>query len=140
MSAWKPFLGTWMLDPSSCRYEQGAPPREGRYTIAERDDGRLEFTAAWVDAEGESDTVTFSGPPDGTHVPFGDGSLVDALSITAVSPRELNSSGWIGDREVMIAQRQLDETGNAMRVTQVVFLPDGSTPANVSIYVRIPEA
>ncbi len=34
----------------------------------------------------------------------------------------------------MVAQRQLDDTGTAMRVTQLVRFPDGTHAANVSIY------
>ena len=132
------FLGTWRLVPDSCRYEQGTPPREGAYRIRALDDGQLEFTASWVDADGKDHSVTFSGHPDGRRSPLG-GDPVDALSVHAVSPRELNSSGWIGEREVMIAQRQLDDTGQAMRVIQVVRLPDGTAPANVAIYVRQPQ-
>lgn len=137
---WSAFLGTWILEPASCHYEQGAPPRAGRYVIAKRDDGELEFTVSWTDAAGKSDSVSFSAPPDGRRIPMGDGELIDALSVSAVSSRELNSSGWIGDREVMVAQRQLDDRGEAMRVTQLVRLPDGSRPANVAIYRRAPRA
>lgn len=137
---WAGFLGTWILDPSSCRYEQGEPPRQGHYRIVELDDGALEFTVAWTDAAGTSDSVSFRAPPDGRRIALAEGKLIDALSVSAPSDRELNSSGWIGDREVMIAQRQLDDTGQAMRVTQLVRLPDGSRPANVAIYRRAPRA
>ena len=34
----------------------------------------------------------------------------------------------------MIAQRQLDETGTAMRITQLVRFSDGSQAANVGVY------
>lgn len=127
------FLGTWILLPDTCEYEQGDPPREGTYRIAEGD-GCLEFTIDWVDAAGASHHAEFAGPPDGSRVPFDGGELADALSITAVSPRELRSSAfWKGD-ELMVAQRQLDETKMAMRVTQLVRFADGTSLANVSIY------
>ena len=54
-----------------------------------------------------------------------------------MSERELTSvATWRGKRR-MVAQRQLDATGGAMRVTQVVFLPDGSHLANVAIYRKV---
>ena len=132
---YRDFLGTWMLIPDSCRYEQGEPPHSGSYHIEERD-GHLHFRMQWVDAEGKSEAVEFSGRPDGISVPFPGGELADALAISAVSARELNSSAFLRGRELMVAQRQLDERGQAMRVTQIVRLPDGTSPANVSIYRR----
>ena len=66
-----------------------------------------------------------------------DGSLqFTAEWIDAVSDRELNSRAYYRGKVRMVAQRQLDDTRSAMRVTQVVYLPDGSRPANVSVYRR----
>lgn len=127
------FLGTWILDPKSCDYEQETPPQSGRYHIEDRD-GRIHFTVDWTDETGGTHRVEFSGVPDGRKEPFAGGELADALSVEAVSPRELNSSAYFGDERLMIAQRQLDERGLVMRVTQQVRLPDGSRPTNVSIY------
>lgn len=129
------FLGTWILDPTSCAYEQGAPPRSGRYTITERGD-ELAFTIEWTDAAGEDHRAEFSGRPDGQARPFAGGPLADAMSITCRSPRELNSAAFYGGVELMSAERQLDATGQAMRVVQMVRLPDGSRPTNVAIYRR----
>lgn len=124
-----------MLIPDSCRYEQGEPPREARYDIS-ADGSAVVFRTTWVDAEGGHQQVEFRGPPDGTKTPVPGGELVDALAIHAVSSRELNSYGYRKGKELMVAQLQLDETGQAMRVTQLVRLPDGTAPANVSVYRR----
>ncbi len=129
------FLGTWILIPASCDYEQGEPPTSGTYRIAEHD-GRLEFTIDWTDAEGKPHHAEFSGVPDGRKMPFDGGELADAMSITAVSARELTSSAYLDGAELMVAQRQLDDTGLAMRVTQVVRFVNGSHAANVSVYRR----
>ena len=134
---YRDFLGLWQLIPESCRYEQGDPPKSGSYRIEENRDGTLQFTAEWVDAEGKAGSVSFSGFPDGTRMPFNAGDLADALAIVAVSPRELNSYAYMDGRELMVAQRQLDSSGQAMRVTQVVRLPNGESPANVAIYRRV---
>ena len=134
---YKDFLGLWQLIPESCQYEQGDPPQSGVYRIEENKDGTLEFTAEWTDAEGKADSVSFSGFPDGTKMPFNAGELADSLAIEAVSPRELNSYAYLDGRELMVAQRQLDATGQAMRITQIVRLPNGESPGNVAIYRRV---
>ena len=127
------FLGTWTLDPDSCDYEQSEPPKEGTYRIEERGD-QLHFIMRWVDAQDEEHLLSFSGPPNGQALPFAGGPLADALAITAVSERELNTSGFYRGEECMVAQRQLDATGSAMRVTQVVRFTDGSSAANIAVY------
>src|SRR5687768_1949596 len=112
-AAYADFLGTWILDPTSCAYQQGEPPRSGRYVI-EESAGVLHFSIEWVDHVGAEHRVAFSGIPDGVARPFAGGDLADALSITAVSPRELTSAALYRGKERMFAQRQLDETGQAM--------------------------
>jgi len=133
------FLGTWILDPSSCQYEQGDPPTSGAYTITEKD-GRLFFTIAWTDAAGKDNDVAFNGVPDGKPVPFVVPGAVDEMSVQATSRRELRSTAYLRGKPTMVAQRQLDESGRAMRVTQVVMFPDGERLANVATYVKsLPE-
>lgn len=132
------FLGWWELIPESCDYQQGDPPRAGTYRISEVDAG-LRFDMAWTDAAGKQQEACFSGQPDGKPTPYNGGPLADALSVTAVSARELNSSAFLEGRELMVAQRQLDDTGGAMRVVQVVRLPGGESPRNVSVYRRVVE-
>lgn len=127
------FLGTWTLVPESCEYDQGDPPAEATYRVAESD-GELIFDLAWTDAEGKSDRVTFRGKPDGAAIPFAGGDLADELRIEVVSARDLRKSALYKGKERMITQLQLDDSGAAMRVTQVVIFPDGGHLANVSIY------
>lgn len=129
------FLGTWVLIPESCKYEQGEPPQDGRYVIVESD-GRLTFTIDWTDAAGSKHHVSFGGVPNGQPVPFAGGELADALSISSPSDRHLDSVAYWRGEALMWAERQLDDTGNAMRVVQQVKLPDGSRPTNVSLYRR----
>ena len=129
------FLGTWILDPTSCQYEQGDPPRAGSYRI-EDVDGTLHFHVEWTAADGTSHEVRFHGVPDGRREPFPGGDLADALSVHAVSPRELTSAAYHAGTERMVAQRQLDASGNAMRVIQLVRFPDGTSLANVAVYLR----
>lgn len=132
------FLGTWMLIPDSCDYQQGEPPSAGRYRIEERD-GELGFRIEWTDAAGAEHEVSFSGTPDGEPRPFAGGDLADALSIEAASQRELNTAAYFRGAQRMVAQRQLDDTRMAMRVTQLVRFPDGSSLANLAVYRRLIE-
>lgn len=129
------FLGAWVLDPRSCNYEQGEAPRAGSYTITERS-ADLVFDMHWVDSSGEGHDASFAGPPDGAPHPFDGGALADALVIEAVSPRELNTRALYKGRECMVAQRQLDESGRAMRVIQLVRSDGGAQFVNQSVYVR----
>ena len=137
---WAGFLGTWILDPTSCRYEQGDPPHSSTYRIAEAEGGRLVFEINWVDAEGREHEVSFSGKPDGSLERFDGGDLADALSVQSISARDLRSSAYFNGVERMVAQRQLDATGRAMRVTQLVRLPTGESLANVGVYVKTAQA
>lgn len=129
------FLGTWVLMPETCVYEQGAPPRAGTYRIA-AEGAALRFTIDWTAADGAAHHATFAGRPDGVAVPFAGGDAVDALAITLASPRDLRSSASWRGVERMVAQRQLDASGQAMRVTQLVRFADGTHAANVAVYRR----
>ncbi len=130
---YRAFLGSWVLVPESCDYEQSEPPKSGTHRISETSVG-LRFDMSWVDAMGEEHSASFSGIPDGELRPFDGGELADALSITAASERDLRSSVFYRGTERMAAQYQLDDTGQAMRVTQLVRLPDGTAPINTGTY------
>lgn len=129
------FLGAWQLIPASCVYEQGEPPRSGSYEISE-DGATLVFSMRWEDAMGEHHHLSFSGRPDGEAAPYEAGELADSLSVSAVSTRELNTSAYLRGEEIMVAQRQLDDTLMAMRITQVVRLVGGTSLFNTSVYRR----
>ena len=129
------FLGTWTLDVTSCDYEQGDPPTSASYRISENGD-ELQFDMEWVDTNGEAHHVSFRAKPDGEMRPLNGGPLADALSVTAISENELNSSAYLGGVELMVAQRRLSDIGGAMHLVQSVRLPDGTTPTNRSTYHR----
>ena len=129
------FLGTWILQPHLSNYEQGDSPSAGTYQIMEVE-GRIVFRIDWRDADDKEHQVEFNGIADGTRVPFAGGELADELAIVSVSPRELNTYAYWQGREIMVAQRQLDPSEQAMRVTQLVRFPNGSHVANTSVYIR----
>ena len=129
------FVGLWVLIPESCKFDQGAAPIKGSYKVQIVEEC-VSFTMNWTEKSGKDFCIEFSGVPNGKKVPFNGGALADEMSIIAVSKRELNSYAYLNGKELMVAQRQLDDTGMAMRITQVVRLPDGTNLSNVSIYRR----
>ncbi|MEO1282717.1 MAG: hypothetical protein AAFV69_13385, partial [Pseudomonadota bacterium] len=100
------FLGTWVLDPATCQYEQGPPPVSATYHFAS-EKGEAVITMSWSDADAETHSMTFNGPTDGTLVPFNGGQLADALSIEAPTELELHSSAYLHQLELMTAKRTL---------------------------------
>jgi hypothetical protein len=134
------FLGSWSLIPESCQYEQGEAPIRGTITIEEVAD-ELRFTMRWtMPGSPDEEAATFAGRPNGQPFAFAGGKLADAMTITVVASNDLRTTASFQGRELMVVQRQLDATGQAMRVTQVVRLRGGSAPANVSVYRRMAEA
>ncbi len=131
------FLGIWDLDAATCVYEQSDPPSSGSYTISESKHG-LTFRMAWTDTDGEQHVHSFSCMPDGQPKPFNGGELADAISVTAVSPVELNSAAFYQGRQLMTAARTLKDGGIVMEVRQSVLLPDGTQPTNFACYRRRP--
>lgn len=134
-STYDNFLGTWVLDPITCEYEQGDPPRADRHRI-EKDGGDLVITMDWTDADGETHHASFRAPPNGQEVAFNGGPLADTLCLAAPSPTELNLSASRDGLELMTATRTLDADGTMLHLLQTVHLPDLTAPANRSIYYK----
>lgn len=134
-SLYSKFLGTWTLDPASCVYEQGNPPKEAIYHIANQD-GVLHFLIDWVDEEDKQERVEFSGVPNGERTPFAGGLLADEMSVDAPSETELVSAAYWQSKERMVATRTLSASGKSMQVLQIVRLPDGNTLCNQSTYFK----
>ena len=133
------FLGRWQLIPESCQYEQGAPPIEGSYEI-DASNGFLHFTicsrAKPVQGQTQKEIcATFSARPDGSKSKT-EGTLIDAMSLHAISIRELNTRAYVGDTVRMFAQQQLDESLSAMRVVQKVVFENESEEINIAVYKR----
>ncbi len=129
------FFGVWNLDLSRSTFEQSEPPKSGVHII-ELFEGHVIFHMAWVDAEGQDFEVKFAGIPDGQIREFPGGELADAMSVTAPSELELNTSAFLKGNELMTATRLLMDKGNEMLLTQTVHLPDDVTLQNKSLYVR----
>lgn len=129
------FLGRWALDPQSCRFEQGAPPRAGLLEIS-RDGENIDIRMVTTDADGEVQDTAFSGTPDGRQTPFNGGMLADAMSIDAPSDDRLDSAAYWQGEALMRAARTLSADGTRMEIVQTVRLPDGEVLSNTATYLR----
>jgi len=132
---WDNFLGSWTLDLARSTFEQNEPPKSATHRL-ELYEGHVIFYMNWVDAEGQDYEVKFAGIPDGQIREFPGGDLADAMSVTAPSELELNTSAYLKGNELMTATRLLVSDGAEMLLTQTVHLPDGVTVQNKSLYVR----
>ncbi len=130
------FLGIWELDPTTCSYEQGAPPRADRHRI-EADGDDLVITMDSTDAGGEEHHVSFRAPANGQEIPFNGGPLADTLCLTIPSPSELTLTASCDGLELMTATRMLDADGATLHLVQTVHLPDFSAPANRGTYRKM---
>ena len=130
------FLGLWVLDPASCDYEQGEPPRADRHLI-EADGGDLVITMDTTDADGETHHAAIRAPANGQEIPFNGGPLADTLCLTAPSPRELSLSASCDGLGLMTATRTLDADGITLHLVQTVHLPDFTAPANRGTYHKV---
>ena len=131
-----PFLGSWQLLPETCEYEQGLAPKSGTYRII-LDKGELSFLIAKSDLQNKKTEFELKGKADGEKRPFAVKDVIDTLSIEL---RNANKEIWIigfwGEKEQMVSQLQLDKSGQALRVTQVVFFTDGTKMTNSAVYSK----
>ena len=130
------FLGTWSLDPETCDYEQGEPPRADRHHIAE-DAGDLVITMDWTDADGETHHASFRAPLDGSKMPFNGGPLADALQLKTPSSSELSLSAFCDGLELMTAMRTMSTDSSSLLLVQTVHLADFTAPENRGTYFRV---
>ncbi len=129
------FFGDWILDPASCRYEQGEPPVSGGYTISRLGDD-IAFDIAWTDAGGEAHRHSFVSRPEGRPEPFKGGELADAMTTCAPVEGVLETRASYQGRDRMVVVRTLSVDGMSMEVVQTVTLPDLTEVSNRAVYAR----
>lgn len=115
------FLGTWELDPASCVYEGGPPPRSGTYVLSPIEGG-IAFTVDWVDPEGNARHVTFEtvfGEKDGLAM-----EMPDATTLITRAPAGV----------ITLATRRLVD--GRMVIVQEGMRADGTPFANTATYDR----
>ena len=77
------YVGTWILVPELCLYEEGEPPLLGRYKI-EQQSNEVQISVWWKSKDGTELETEFGGSNDGTKIPA-DYPGVSHLSITRIS-------------------------------------------------------
>jgi hypothetical protein len=133
-TALAPFLGVWRLDTGESRYELGAPPRDGAYTLA-YDGVTLHFDIEWTGADGKVLRQAIDAIPDGQEHQY-TGPGVDSVCYTLVDASTLDSTAAKEGRIVAHARRVLAADHSSMEIVQSGQRPDGSAFANRSLYRR----
>ena len=133
-----PFLGTWQLIPNQSRYDFGQPPASGTYRIAANKTG-YSFTIQWTTADSQPMNVAYDSVPDGQQHPYENPAIADAVSMTRVSERQLDSASFKDGQQIAHAARVLSADGQTMTITQSGTTPDGVFFSNVSRYRRLDE-
>lgn len=131
-------LGTWELIPELSLYEAGTPPASGLYEISEGD-GSIRFRARWTMAPGEAERETsFGGPADGTIValPSAASAGPDALQITRVASRTLDSAALRGGAVIACARRVASRDGVLLAVVPETRGAAGQRRRDFQVYRR----
>lgn len=109
----EPFLGRWILDPSTCAYGSRPVPRRGIYDLSAGEHGVL-ARVWWIDAEGVERSTSFEMVVDGAPRPLPDGSSL----VCRVDEGALVSEVVRDAAVVHAARRTLSADGRSMLVTQ----------------------
>lgn len=130
-----PFLGIWHLIPDQSRYEFGQPPASGTYILTANETSYT-FTIQWTTADGQAMNATFDGIPDGQQYPYENPAIADAISLTRVNDRQLDSATFKNGQQIAHATRVLSANEQTMTITQTGQMPDGTPFSNISFYQR----
>jgi hypothetical protein len=128
------YLGTWLLVPELCIYQQGDPPSRGVYTIAQSGD-EVEISIAWTARDGTSHEISFRAPDDGTRRPVA-GDASSELSIRRIDDLILDSSVYSGDRVLAYARRCASSDGRLLSTVQEGSRAGGTSYRNFQVYRR----
>lgn len=133
------FLGIWALDPAQSQYQFGQPPQAGLYRIASGiDSSGYMISMSWTDSQGREAYAAYSAMPDGVEYPYENSDVADTISMTRLDERTLDTAIFKNGECIAYSLRQLSDVGDAMRIVQSGFAPDGSRFDNYSVYVRQP--
>ena len=133
------FIGRWELIPEMSLYAVGEPPAAGLYVIEEPVPGTMQFRVTWrMHGDQEDRSTGFAGPSDGsrTGLPVTVAGAPDALTITRVDERTLDSAALRGEERVAYARRVVSTDGALMAVVQEAVTPSGDRLRNFQVYRR----
>ncbi len=131
------FVGMWQLDPAHSDYQVGTPPQTGLYRIAPgANDSGYMISMTWTDAQGRESYAAYTAMPDGVEYPYENTDVADAISMTRLDERTLDTAIFRDGNCIAYSVRELSEDGQTMAITQSGFTPDGTRFDNRSVYVR----
>jgi hypothetical protein len=90
----------------------------------------------WETAVGQLMEMAYESIPDGKKYPYENPAVAEAVSMTRVSPNQLDSATFKGGQMIAHASRTLSTDKNTMTVVQSGQSPEGKTFRNLSIYRR----
>lgn len=130
-----PFLGTWELIPDQSDYQLGQPPASGTYRITANETGYT-FNIQWTTADGQEMAAAYDAIPDGQQHPYENPAIADAVSLTRVSEKQLDSASFKDGQQIAHAARILANDNQTMTVIQSGQTPDGGSFSNTAVYHR----
>lgn len=130
------FLGIWTLNPARSKYELGQPPQAGTYILEPDGDG-LKVSMKWVDANNNEHSQVYRGIPDGKHYPYTENPAVDAMTMTLIDAKTLDTSALKEGQIVSYARRVLSDDGATMTITMSGKTPQGTEYTNLAIYEKL---
>lgn len=129
-----PFVGHWLFDEDSARYELGSPPVNASYTITS-DGERYTMTMRWTGTDGNSIEQAYQAIPDGQAYSY-EGNGVDSFAMTRIDADTLDTTAFKEREIVSHARRVLSADRNTMTITTEMHAPGGTHYTNVAVYVR----
>jgi hypothetical protein len=129
------FLGAWKLNPAKSRYELGQPPQTGNY-ILEPEGDKLKVTMQWRTEDGKEFNQVHHGIPDGKEYTYTENPAVDAMSMTLVDAKTLDTAALKDGQIISFARRILSDDGNIMTITMSGKTPQGTDYTNLAIYEK----
>jgi len=128
------YLGTWILVPELCLYEEGNPPVSGIYRISQLD-GDVRISIDWEAQDGMKHQIEFQAPDSGAKQPSNNPGT-SHFSITRVSPLILDSHAYAGEEEVAYARRRASGDGLLLATVQAGRRANGRSFRNFQVYRR----
>ena len=128
------YLGTWILVPELCIYEEGIPPVSGIYRISQLE-GDVRISIDWEAQDGSKHQIEFQAPDSGLKQPSNNPGT-SHFSITRVSPLILDSRAYAGEEEVAYARRCASDDGLLLATVQAGRRANGTSFRNFQVYRR----
>ena len=127
------YIGTWLLIPELCIYQNGEPPLRGIYEI-QSDGTEVRISVNWTDKEGAEHAIEYGGAIDGSKHPI-DASGTTSTVYFRVDENTLGSTVYDNDRKTMYARRIVSAANDLLATVQVQYRPEGDL-SNFQVYRR----